>query len=304
MLHIRSHCPRAPDSSSSSTKYDTFALVLAAAITLLVAIGLRRRFGPWIIVLSAFLPVPIVALFAKQFDFAGWHAFMHASPIYQIMDRGVLRPEEPLFAGAAIRYPWVEQWITAQASRFTGVNPLVLSLVAQTFAYAVFLAGAAWLAATVTRDRVTIALATLLSAFGITIFHFGFLAGPAQRAFPPLWLDPRAVPLDKFLNITAAPLGLAAMLRRSAACPLSTGSSLRMILIIPRARSSPPSSPRQLARILVTKALRCDALGHGGRDSARGAARSPSRRRAFWLFRISVWRSESPRLDGSPFPEL
>jgi hypothetical protein len=214
--------------------YDTFALILAAAITVLVAIVLRRRFGPWIIALSAFLPVPIVALFAKQFDFAGWHAFMHASPIYQIMDRGVLRPEEPLFAGAPIRYPWVEQWITAQASRFTGINPLVLSLVAETFAYAVFLASAAWLAATVTRDRVTIALATLLSAFGITIFHFGFLAGPAQRAFPPLWLDPRAVPLDKFLNITAAPLGLAAMLLAAAAgvrLVSKLGRPRRMIVI-------------------------------------------------------------------------
>ena len=216
-------------------QYDTFALLLAAAITVLVAIVLRRRFGPWIIVLAAFLPVPIVALFAKQFDFVGWHAFMHASPIYQIMDRGVFRPEEPLFAGAPIRYPWAEQWITAQASRFTGVNPLVLSLVAQTFAYAVFLAGAAWLAATVTRDRVTIALSTLLSAFGITIFHFGFLAGAAQRAFPPLWLDPRAVPLDKFLNITAAPVGYTALLLAAAAgvrLVSGLGSSRRMILII------------------------------------------------------------------------
>ena len=215
--------------------YDTFALILAAAITVIIAIALRRRVGPWMIALAAFLPVPIVGLFAKQFNFAGWHGFMHASAIYQIMDRGVLRPEEPLFAGGPIRYPWVEQWIVAQTSRFTGVNPLVLSLVAETFAYVVFLASAAWLAATVTRDRVTIALATLLSAFGITIFHFGFLAGPVTRAFPPLWLDPRAVPLDKFLNITAAPLGLAAMLLAAAAgarLVSGLGSPRRMILII------------------------------------------------------------------------
>jgi hypothetical protein len=215
--------------------YDTFALILAIAITALVGLSLRRRFGPWVIALAAFVPVPAVALFAKQFDFAGWHAFMHASPIYQIIDRGVFRPEEPLYAGGAIRYPWVEHWLTAQASLITGVNPLVISLIAETFAYVVFLGSAAWLASTLTRDRVTIALATLLSAFGITLFHFGFLAAPAQRAFPPLWLDPRAVPLDKFLNITAAPIGYAAMVLAAAAgvrLVCGMGSARRMIVLI------------------------------------------------------------------------
>ena len=215
--------------------YDTFALVLAAAITLLIAVAIRRRTGPWIIALAAFLPVPIVALFAKQFSLVGWHGFMHVSAMYQIMDRGVVRPEEPLFAGAAIRYPWIEHWITAQASLITGANPLVLSLVAETFAYVVFLASAAWLASTATRDRVTIALATLVSAFGITIFHSGFLAGPAQRVLTPFWLDPRVVPLDKFLSITAAPIGYAAMLVAAAAgAHLVTrrGSAPRGIILI------------------------------------------------------------------------
>ena len=216
-------------------QYDSFALILAAAITLLVAVSIRRQGGPWMIGLAAFLPVPIVALFAKQFSIVGWHGFMHVSAMYQIMDRGVVRPEESLFAGAAIRYPWIEHWITAKASLITGANPLVLSLVAETVAYAVFLASAAWLASTVTRDRVTIALATLLSAFGITIFHAGFLAGTAQRVFPALSLDPRVVPLDKFLSITAAPIGYAAMLLAAAAgahLVSGRGSARRMILII------------------------------------------------------------------------
>ena len=216
-------------------QYDTFALILAAAITLLVAVSIRRRAGPWMIGLAAFLPVPIVALFAKQFRFVGWHGFMHVSAMYQIMDRGVARPEESLFAGAAIRYPWVEHWVTAKASLITGANPLVLSLVAETVAYVVFLASAAWLASTVTRDRVTIALATLLSAFGITIFHSGFLAGTVQRVFPALSLDPRVVPLDKFLSITAAPIGYAAMLLAAAAgahLVSGRGWARRMILLI------------------------------------------------------------------------
>jgi hypothetical protein len=214
---------------------DSFALVLAVGITVIVALSLRRRYGPKVITLAAFLPVPGVALFAKQFDFVGWHGFMHASVIYQIMQRGILPPEEPLWAGGTLRYPWVDHLLLAQGSRISGANPLVLSLIAQTFAYIAFLAAAAWLASTVTRDRMTIALATLLSGFGISIFHYGFLAGPAQRAFPPLWLEPRVIPLDKFLNITAAPIGYAAMGVASVAavrlvCGL--GSPRRMLVLI------------------------------------------------------------------------
>jgi hypothetical protein len=198
-----------------SSPSSRLALALALGLLLLVAVVLLRGRGARWIFAAAFLPPPLVALFSRQFDFVGWHAFMHASPIYQIMARGGA-PEDPLYAGGPLRYPWAEFWLTATAARWTGANPLVLTLIAQSIAYLVFIAAAAWLAASLTNDRVTIALAAFLSAFGISIAHAGPLAEPLQRALS-VWLETRVVPLDKFLSVTAMPIGYAAMLVASAA---------------------------------------------------------------------------------------
>jgi hypothetical protein len=196
---------------------DYFATALALLVVLVVAWARHSRHGLELLLATAFLPLPGVALFSRQFNVVGWHAFMHASPIYQIMERGGVPPEDPLYAGEALRYPWVEFWLTALGARGTGVSPIVLTLFAQACAYAVLLGAAVWLASAVTEDRLTIGLAALLSAFGISIFHSSVFAEPVQRAFPPLWLESRVVPLDKFLSVTAMPLGYAAMLLAAAA---------------------------------------------------------------------------------------
>jgi hypothetical protein len=196
---------------------DRFALVFAVMIAATVAVAWRRRHGPWVIGAAAFLPAPIVALFSREFDLAGWHGFMHAAPIYQIMERGGLHPEEPLFAGGPLRYPWVEHWITAQVAALTGVNTHVFTLCMETVALGVFLLAVAWLASALTDDRVTIALAALITLFGVSIFHMSFFLVPLGRVLPWLWLETRVISVDKFLNITAAPLGVAAMALAAAA---------------------------------------------------------------------------------------
>ena len=69
MLHISLPMVQAPPNFIKPvTFYEAFALILAGVITLIVAIGIRHRYGPKAIALAAFLPVPGVALFAKQFD--------------------------------------------------------------------------------------------------------------------------------------------------------------------------------------------------------------------------------------------
>ena len=212
----RMNDPRSFIASLAASDY--FALLLASVLTVWVAFVLwrTRRWAREALLAAAFVPVVVVALFSKQFNVVGWHAFMHASPIYQIMARGGV-PEDPLYAGGALRYPWAEFWLTAGVARITGANPIQLTLLAQTLAYLVFLGAAAWLAAAVSEDRGTIGLATLLSAFGISIFHSGLFAEALGRAFPPLWLETRVVPLDKFLSVTAMPIGYAAMLLAAAA---------------------------------------------------------------------------------------
>ncbi|HUQ47811.1 MAG TPA: hypothetical protein VM053_06135 [Gemmatimonadaceae bacterium] len=214
---------------------DLFAIAFALGITVLIAMTFRHRSAAWVIASAAYVPLPVVALFSAQYNLVGWHAFMHVSPIYQMMARGVVPPEDPVYAGGTLRYPWVEHWLIAQVSRFTGANVNLIALCAEAVAFLVFLGAVAWLASTLTRDRVTIALASLISGYGISVFHSSFFAEPLQRAFPPLWLETRVVPVDKFVNLTAAPIGYAAMVVAAAAtvrlvCGL--GSARRLLLLI------------------------------------------------------------------------
>jgi hypothetical protein len=127
------------------------------------------------------------------------------------MERGVLVPEDPVYAGATLRYPWIEHLVLAKVSLGTGVNPLILALVAETFAYLALLASAAFIGSKVSRDPIVIGLSVLFAGFGISIFHSGLFAEPLARAFPPLWLETRVIPVDKYLNVTAAPIAYAAM---------------------------------------------------------------------------------------------
>lgn len=188
-----------------------FSLCLAVVMALLVVVTVKRPLARWLIPGLTFFPVPVVALFSTQFNLAGWHGFMHTAAIYQMMNGGPVPPEDPLFAGGSIRYPWVEQWIVAQVSRVTGANVHVFTLSMEVVAYAVLLGAGWWLAAAVSKDRGAIALAVLFTGFGITLVHVGLLLEPFERTFPGLWLETRVIPLDKFASITAMPLGYAAM---------------------------------------------------------------------------------------------
>jgi hypothetical protein len=196
---------------------DLLAIALASCMCVLVMWSLRRRIGTWLIPTLAFIPVPVVALFSREFDLVGWHGFMHASPIYRILDGGPLPPEEPLFAGGSLRYPWIEHWIVAHLVQLSGANVHVMTLSIEIIAYAAFLAGGCWLASTVSDDTGAIALGVLFTGFGISIFHVGLLLEPFERAFPELWLESRVVPLDKFANISAMPLGYASLAIAAAA---------------------------------------------------------------------------------------
>jgi hypothetical protein len=224
-----------PSFWTSLGKAEQFAIVLAVALALLVAASIRRKMARWLIPILAFVPVPIVALFSRQYDFAGWHGFMHTAAIYQMMNGGPVPPEDPLFAGGSIRYPWVEQWIVARVSQLTGLNVHVFTLSVEVVAYAVLLGAAWWLASAVSKERGAIALAVLFTAFGIALVHVGMLLEPFERAFPGLWLETRVIPLDKFANITAMPIGYAAMAVAAAAAvrlAAGMGRPARLALVV------------------------------------------------------------------------
>ena len=71
---------------------EKFALIFAISTTAFVALMWRRKYAAPAIALAAYVPALAVACFSTQFDLAGWHGFMHASPIYQMMERGTAPP--------------------------------------------------------------------------------------------------------------------------------------------------------------------------------------------------------------------
>jgi hypothetical protein len=190
---------------------DLFSFWLAGGLALFVVAVRRLRSAPWLVGAAVFLALASVAVVSTQFDLVGWHGFMHGAPMLRILDGGPVPPEDPLFAGGTLRYPWAEHWLMARLALATGLNPHFLTIGIEVFLFAGFLACGAWLASMVTRDREVIALSVLLSAFGVSVFHGGVLQDALLRAFPWLSMESRVVPLDKFGSITGMPMGYVAM---------------------------------------------------------------------------------------------
>ena len=225
----------APSFLAGWSNADLFSVYLACALALLVVAVRRLQAAPWIVGAATFLPLAIVAVYSTQFDLVGWHGFMHGSPILRILDGGPLPPEDPLFAGAALRYPWVEHWLIASLARLTDLNTHFMTIGIEVGLFACFLATGAWLASMVTRDRTVIALSVLLTGFGVSVFHGGLLQDALLRTFPRLSMETRVVPLDKFASITGMPLGYLAMaVSAAAAVRLACGrdSTSRMAALV------------------------------------------------------------------------
>lgn len=190
---------------------DLFSFWLAGTLAVFVVAVRRLASAPWLVGGAVFLALASVAVVSTQFDLVGWHGFMHAGPMLRILDGGPVPPEDPLFAGATLRYPWAEHWLMARLALATGLNPHFLTIGIEVLVFGGFLACGAWLASMVTRDREVIALSVLLTGFGVSVFHGGVLQDALLRAFPWLSMETRVVPLDKFGSITGMPIGYTAM---------------------------------------------------------------------------------------------
>lgn len=196
---------------------DLFALALAGVLAVFVTAVRRHRHSPWIVGGAMVGVVGVLAAVSTQFDLVGWHGFMHGAPLLRLLDGGPLPPEDPLFAGQALRYPWIEHWLMAVLARGTGLNAHFLTIGIEVGLFGALLASAAWLASTVTRERDVLALSVLLAGFGVSVFHGGLAQGALLRAFPSLSMETRIIPVDKFASITGMPLGYVAMVLSAAA---------------------------------------------------------------------------------------
>jgi len=137
-----------------------------------------------------------------------FHGFWHVSILYGILQDGV-PPEDRLFAGRPLLYPWGYQWMAAALVQTLGVSPgwafagvnllgLALSMVSIHFVAVRFL-----------DDRRDARLATLLALFGLGISSAFYLNDLARRHLG-LLLEFRGLPpVSYFTTINGTAAGLA-----------------------------------------------------------------------------------------------
>jgi hypothetical protein len=98
------------------------ATIFSIVETFSLAKTLRMRRNTYVCI-SLFMiqVVPIVALILINLKFVivGWHEFMHASIVFNIINEGV-PPEDVLLAGHPLKYPWIHHYIVA----ILGLSPL------------------------------------------------------------------------------------------------------------------------------------------------------------------------------------
>lgn len=167
-------------------------------------LALRLRARPWIAFLIWLVPTLVLVLdFERQTVSA--HGFLHASIVYDILERGA-PPGHPLLGGELLRYPWAHHWIAAAAARLFGVTPAAVFGATGLLSLALFGFVLDRAAREIDADVRYRILAVALALFGSNPFTYGPLARALTRAGVPL--EPRAVPWVKFAGVNSNHLGL------------------------------------------------------------------------------------------------
>src|SRR5271165_1329649 len=103
------------------------ALPLSAAVVIVALTWvLLHRNAPMGTFLVLLLVVPLGLLqLSSNVRIHSWHTLSHSSIVYQI-ERGGVRPENPLMAGEPLRYYFGEHWLMAELLRIVPLAPTTL----------------------------------------------------------------------------------------------------------------------------------------------------------------------------------
>jgi len=170
------------------------SIITSVVATLIFAKCLPLRKSIYILLALLILPVVALIFINPKFAVVGWHEFMHASIVFNIM-HGLVPPEDVLLAGYPLKYPWAHHYLVALLCQIAHIAPpmgFALSNIIALIASAVAIFKTAQL---IHPMRQTGIFAVFLSIFGTSIFFLG----PS--------LDRRALPLHKFASANSNPLG-------------------------------------------------------------------------------------------------
>ena len=174
----------------------TIAIISSIVATLIFAVILRLKKSIYLLLTLLISPVVTLIFINPKWTVIGWHEFMHASIVFNIMT-GLGPPEDVLLAGYPLKYPWAHHYLVALLCQIAHISPpmgiAVLNILALIFSAVAIFKTAQLLHPT----QQTGIFAVFLSIIGTSIFFL-----------PPLnKIDYRALPLHKFASANSNPLG-------------------------------------------------------------------------------------------------
>jgi hypothetical protein len=188
------------------------AFVLSGILAGLFFALLRMRAPRWTFIVLGTLPPAWLLLASPALRVYGYHGFIQAGIVYQILG-GNIPPASPLLAGQPGTYPWAGAAVLAAMSASTGVSPFWASAFVAISSLVVLLIATYRIGMLATGDHDSAILGTALSLYAFTFTQSvpdsgfkRFVDGITAGAF----VEPRGAPiLEKFNGCTAFPLGLA-----------------------------------------------------------------------------------------------
>lgn len=198
--------------------YSSVTLVLVAifvaGVTLVcLRIAVRRL---WYVaaMLAALLAVVSATLNVSR---VGFHGQMHWA--FSLATRRGLAPEDPVFAGEPLMYPWLAHFAYATVAKWFGVSPVTILLASDSLLLATMLSCAAIASAVVFGKPKAGVVGILLCWTGVLVTdnsYIRFVSNFCSAVRPCM----RMVPADKFFNPNNNPIGLA-LVSASVLCVVS-----------------------------------------------------------------------------------
>jgi len=213
------------------------ASVLSLALACTFFVMLRLRAPRWSYVVLGTLPPAILLLASPNLRVYGYHGFVQAGIVYQIL-QGNIPPGSPLLAGQPGTYPWGGALVLAGISKLLGISPFWAASLVAVASLAVLLVITYRIGLLVTGDAEASLFGTAASLYAFTFTQSvpdSALKSGLGRLLPIPFAEPRGAPiLEKFNGCTAFPLGLALY-------------ALALLLLLRLAREGSPNWRRVVA---------------------------------------------------------
>jgi hypothetical protein len=188
------------------------ALLLSLALASVFLALLRSRAPRWAHLALGVLPPALLLLCLPSLRVYGYHGFLQAGIVYQILQDNI-PPTSPLLAGQPGTYPWAGAAVLATTSKLLGVSPFWAAAIVSIASLIVLLLATYRIGLLVTGSREASLFGTVLPLYAFTFTQAvpdNPIKGFLERIIPIPFVEPRGAPiLEKFNGCTAFPLGLA-----------------------------------------------------------------------------------------------